>query len=108
MHRDFLAGAVLLMIGSVAAQSQESGDPRAGHSVAQRLCAECHAVEKGPSASPHMGAPTFSAVAAVPGMTTTALLAAIQTSHRERTMPNLILPPNDLRNVVAYIISLQE
>ena len=108
MYRDFLAGAVLLMVGSVAAQAQESADPQAGHAVARRICAECHAVEKEPSASPHMGAPTFSAIAAVPGMTTAALLAAIQTSHRERTMPNLILPPDDLRNVVAYIISLQQ
>jgi hypothetical protein len=46
-------------------------------------------------------------IATVPGMTAAALLAALQTSHRERTMPNLILPPNELRDVVAYVLSLK-
>jgi hypothetical protein len=34
-----------------------------------------------------------------------ALSAALQTSHR--TMPNLVLDPNELADVVAYILSLK-
>jgi hypothetical protein len=29
----------------------------------------------------------------------------LRTSHR--TMPNIIIPDDDLRNVVAYVLSLQ-
>jgi hypothetical protein len=38
-------------------------------------------------------------------MTSIALAAALRTSHR--TMPNIILADDDLRNVSAYIISLR-
>jgi mono/diheme cytochrome c family protein len=75
--------------------------------VAQRACAECHAVDKGQARSPNVAAPAFAAIAATRGMTAAALLAALQTSHPDRTMPNFILPPEELRDVVAYILSLQ-
>jgi hypothetical protein len=38
-------------------------------------------------------------------MTALALTAALQTSHK--TMPNLIVAPEDRADVVAYILSLQ-
>jgi mono/diheme cytochrome c family protein len=102
-----VATAVLLAAGSAGAGAQEAGDARAGLSVAQNTCAACHAIEKEQARSPNPDAPTFATIAAVPGMTMTALLAALQTSHRERTMPNLILPPDETRNVIAYILSLK-
>lgn len=105
MRALLLAGVTLLATGSLPAQ--ESGDPRAGQEVARQVCAACHAVEKGQSRSASAGVPTFMAIAAVPGMTAAALQSSIHTSHRDRTMPSLILPPEDLRDVVAYILSLQ-
>lgn len=102
-----LLSLMLSVIGLAAASAQEAGDVRAGRTVAQNSCAACHAVEGGQASSPNSGAPAFTTIAAVPGMTTAALLAALQTSHRERTMPNLILPPDELRDVVAYILSLK-
>src|SRR6187431_3680 len=39
-------------------------------------------------------------------MTATALTVWLQTSHP--TMPNIILEPNDVSNVVAYILSLKD
>jgi mono/diheme cytochrome c family protein len=95
--------ALALAVGPV--RSQESGAVLAGHLVAQRLCAECHAVERGQVRSPARSAPPFQAVVAVPGMTSIALQAALTTSHR--TMPNVMLPPDELSNVVTYILSLQ-
>jgi cytochrome c len=103
----FFASIILLVAGPVVAGAQEAGDARAGHVVAQSTCAVCHATEKEQARSPNPDAPTFETIAAVPGMTMTALLAALQTSHRERTMPNIMLPPDDLRNVIAYILSLK-
>ena len=38
-------------------------------------------------------------------MTETALYAFLQTSHRN--MPNIRLEPDEVRNVVAYILSLK-
>ncbi|WP_262266435.1 hypothetical protein [Microvirga yunnanensis] len=38
-------------------------------------------------------------------MTTTALTVALRTSHE--TMPNIMLEPTELRDVTAYITSLQ-
>jgi len=102
-HVAFLAGVILLVAGPLWAQ--EAGDPRGGYVVARQTCSVCHAIEKGRARSANAGAPTFAAIAAVPGMTAAALLASLQTSHR--TMPNLILPPEELRDVVAYILSLQ-
>ena len=54
--------------------------------------------------SPLAEAPTFQSVADTPGMTEMALTVWLQSSHP--TMPNIILKPDDLRNVVAYIRSL--
>ena len=39
-------------------------------------------------------------------MTATALRVWLQTSHP--TMPNIMLAPNDMDNVVAYILSLKD
>jgi len=95
-----LAGAV---IGAVAAQ--DFGDVARGRTVANTVCAECHAVGKGQAQSPNLEAPPFEAIANVPGMTGIALSAAIHTSHR--TMPNIVLPEADARDVIAYILSLK-
>ncbi len=54
--------------------------------------------------SPLPQAPTFQSVADTPGMTEMALTVWMQSSHP--TMPNIILKSDELRNVVAYIRSL--
>ena len=87
------------------AQAQEVGQPEAGRVLAQQICADCHAVLRGQASSPRAGAPTFEAIAAVPRMTTAALTVALRTSHR--TMPNIMLEPPELDNVIAYILSLK-
>jgi hypothetical protein len=56
--------------------------------------------------SPTMIAPTFTAVADTPGMNERALVVWFQSSDHE-TMPNLMLAPGDLDDVVAYIVSLR-
>jgi hypothetical protein len=46
-----------------------------------------------------------SAREAHPGMTTIALTPALPTLHRQ--MPNIVLQPDDRRDVIAYILSLK-
>jgi mono/diheme cytochrome c family protein len=81
------------------------GDPQRGLVYAKMACSECHAVEDG-EVSPNTKAPSFGAVADSPGMTERALVVWLQSSHHS-TMPNLIIAPGDLDNVVAYITSLR-
>ena len=47
----------------------------------------------------------FYTVAGTPGMSPLALRVALETPHH--SMPNLMLTANELRNVTAYIMSLQ-
>jgi mono/diheme cytochrome c family protein len=107
MNRAHLLPAIVIAFviatGSVAAQ--QVGDPRAGLDLAQRLCAQCHAVSKDEGRSPNVNAPRFPTIASVPGMTATALSAALNTSHR--TMPNIILDADQQANIIAYILSLK-
>ena len=98
-----LASAMVLVLGC-AARAQEA-DIAAGQAYAQKVCAACHAVLVNENMSPLAEAPTFQSVADTPGMTEMALSVWLQSSHP--TMPNIILKPDDLRNVVAYIVSLK-
>ena len=100
-----LALVVLVSGGGGGALAQDAGDAGKGHDFAQEVCAECHAVETDMDSSPFSPAPTFKEVANVPCMTATALRFVLQNPHRQ--MPDLILRPEDLRHVVAYILTLK-
>jgi mono/diheme cytochrome c family protein len=103
MKEVIVAAAALLALTS-GALAQEA-DIEAGAAYAERVCAACHAVLANEQISPLPQAPTFQSVADTPGMTELALTVWLQSSHP--TMPNIILKPDDLRNVVAYIRSLE-
>ena len=98
-----LAAAMLLAL-SAQAFAQEA-DIEAGAAYAGQVCAACHAVLPNEEISPLPQAPTFQSVADTPGMTELALTVWLQSSHP--TMPNIILERDDLRNVAAYIRSLE-
>jgi mono/diheme cytochrome c family protein len=87
------------------ARAQNVGSPQAGLAFARTICADCHAIESKAANSPNPAAPTFQRIANVPGMTETALYVSLQTPHR--TMPDLHLEGDELRNVAAYILSLR-
>jgi cytochrome c len=101
--RVLLATLAVLAITDVSAQ--EIGQAGRGFALAQQLCAQCHAVQKDAAASPNPAAPRFQTVASVPGMTSIALAAALNTSHR--TMPNILLEPGEQADIIAYILSLK-
>ena len=96
---------VLVATPCIIAHAQAAGDPAKGRQFVQQICSECHTVEKGQRLSPNGQAPTFETVAKTPGMTAIALTAVLRTPHRN--MPNIIIADDDLRNVVAYVLSLQ-
>lgn len=86
------------------AHAQQPGDARAGRVYVQTHCSICHALATG--ASPHLDAPSFSALANTPGMTERALAVALQTIHE--VMPDLVVESADRDNVIAYIMSLRQ
>jgi mono/diheme cytochrome c family protein len=85
--------------------AQDDGDARRGQVFAQRVCAQCHAVQRSEIRSPNPDAPTFPVIAAVPGMTALALTVVLQSAHN--AMPDLVLEPQDRRDVIAYILGLR-
>jgi mono/diheme cytochrome c family protein len=99
-----LAVLGLLAVSTERLAAQEDGDPQRGRVLAREVCAECHAVEPG-RPSPNPNAPTFEAIASVRGMSIRALTVALLTPHR--TMPNLVLEADELRNVATYILTLK-
>jgi mono/diheme cytochrome c family protein len=100
--------ASIAVLNVTAAPAQQAfGDAEAGYVVASEYCALCHAIARDESSVwPVLDAPSFEDVADTPGMTAMALYAWMTTSHP--TMPDIILASEELRNVVAYILSLQE
>ncbi|UPT61446.1 MAG: cytochrome c [Hyphomonadaceae bacterium JAD_PAG50586_4] len=83
----------------------ELGDPTLGLRYAEQSCASCHAVAAGRSLSPNPSAPAFDAVANTPGMTAIALNAWLHTPHP--SMPNLIVDPDRIDDLSAYLATLK-
>ena len=101
------AALALVLTASVAsAAAQEAGDPARGRNVARQVCAECHAVLASETISPRPELPTFKVIANTPGMTGTAVAVWLRTPHK--SMPNIMLPPQDVADLAAYIESMRD
>ncbi len=87
------------------ARGQEMGDVVAGQRLAREVCAECHAVEKGDFMVSLEGAPPFQQVADDPSASEVGLRVFLRTPHK--TMPDLILTPQQTDDIVTYILSLR-
>jgi len=96
--------AALLLAAPVRAQDQDPKDVRDGRAFAQRVCAICHGIQLG-QVSAVAGAPSFYTIAATRGMSPLALRVALESTHR--SMPNFAFTADELRTVIAYIMSLQ-
>jgi hypothetical protein len=102
MHRGrVLASAVFFCTNAYAV---ELGSKDAGHDYAQRICFACHDIEKG-DIGLFNAVPSFQKIADTQGMSPLALRVWLQTSHPN--MPDLIITPDDMDNVIAYIMSLK-
>ena len=72
--------------------------------MAEQQCSHCHAVKRD-EVSSDPEAPSFAEVAAEPSITEYMLRVFLKTSHP--TMPNLIIKPDDVDDLVSYIMSLK-
>jgi mono/diheme cytochrome c family protein len=100
-----LLAVIVLSLAAGFSEAQEIGQPGRGLALAQRLCSQCHAIGKEQTQSPNENSPPFRVIASVPGMTSIALSAALNTSHR--AMPNIMLEADEQADIIAYILSLK-
>ena len=77
-----------------------------GQAYAIQNCASCHAIEAYEEASPNPDAPAFAEAARLPGMNRRALDVWLHTSHP--SMPNFIIPPEQIEELSAYISTLED
>ena len=99
-----LAPAAILALAAASAHAQD-GDVAAGHDFAREACNACHLVDaKQKKPRRIVIGPAFRDIANTGGMTATALRVFLTTSHPK--MPNLILTPEEIADVTAYILSL--
>jgi mono/diheme cytochrome c family protein len=98
--------AAALAATALSANAQH-GDIAAGHSFAREACSACHVVDAQQQRPPRrifIGLP-FRNIANTRGTTATALRVFLTTSHPK--MPNPIVTPEQMADVVAYILSLR-
>lgn len=80
-------------------------DAAHGLAVAERLCSNCHAVSNA-TESARGDVPPFATIANFPEQTAERLAGKIIIPHPE--MPSVQLTMSELRDVVAYILSLRQ
>src|SRR5258708_39022968 len=105
MWRTVGIAGLIWFAAAACGHAQDEGDARQGQAFAQRVCAKCHTVQRSEIRSPNPAAPAFPAIAEVPGMTALALTVVLQSAHN--VMPDLVLEPQERRDVIAYILSLR-
>jgi cytochrome c len=99
-----LALAALLFVRLHNASGAASDSASAGHRLAESWCKDCHSIEAA-TAGAARGPPDFTAIANRPSTTALSLKVFFQTSHR--SMPNLIIAPDQADDLANYILSLR-
>ena len=98
-----LASSTLI---AVPAHGQGLEDKRQGRQLAERLCVNCHNVGSTSDGTSAEVAPSFKDLANRPDQTRERLAGRIVIPHPE--MPTIPLTRAEIRDIVAYIISLKE
>jgi mono/diheme cytochrome c family protein len=82
----------------------QSADPSLGRHLAETTCNACHQI--GSAASPNVKpvAPSFLDISRMPSTNELAIKVFLRSSHP--TMPNIILSPEEIDSVAAYIVGL--
>jgi len=108
-RRLIIAFAIVIMWDLSVSLAEESGPTtleRQGHALAERMCAQCHAVGKGGS-SPHSAAPAFRELSRRVDLDrfTNRLREGLISGHPD--MPMFRFARGDARALTAYLRSVQ-
>jgi len=96
-----LAASVSIVFATL---TEAMADPATGESLAGQWCVQCHGI-RADRLSPNLAAPTFPELAAEPSITEYSLRALLRSPHE--TMPHITFTPDQLDDIVAYIMSLK-
>jgi cytochrome c len=96
-------GAVVLL-SAMGPSLAQPADAKRGHALAARLCTNCHVIDEQGS-SVRTDVPSFPAIAKRKGATAEHLAGRIIVPHP--AMPGVSLTAAEIRDVVAYILSLK-
>ena len=80
-------------------------DAARGRDYVLRNCTQCHVVDSNQKSASDIG-PPFATIAAMPSVTAASLRVFLSSPHAR--MPDLILSSQQIRDVSAYILSLQK
>jgi cytochrome c len=94
----------IILAIALAAEEPAVADQSKGRVLAKQRCSECHGIKRGEK-SPNAAAPSFTDVADEPSLTEYTLRVFLRTPHP--TMPNLIIQPDEMDDIVSYIVSLK-
>lgn len=97
--------AMLAVINSAAAD-----DPaliRKGAGIAKQECSSCHQIN-GTSAPGQPKAPAFGEIGNMRSATMLSISVFLRSSHRNKTMPNILLSDEDVTALASYILSLRK
>ena len=93
-----------VLLGFTLAASAQSVDPSVGRHLAETVCSACHQSSGSPPQSPKSAAPSFIDISRMPSTNELAIKVFLRSSHP--TMPNIILSPEEINSLAAYIVSL--
>ncbi len=98
--------AVLAPPGAIGQPRLNTGDATNGRAVAERLCASCHGVAApAANSTTNPDVMSFPALAKRPGLSAEYLAGRIIIPHP--AMPDTSLKVLEIRDVIAYILSLK-
>lgn len=98
--------ALGLLTLSACATLTGPSDAKQGLAFAQAHCASCHGVKPG-TISSNPEAPSFAAIANIPGLTHTSLQTFLRDSHNYPAAMNFTLQPADVDALASYMVTLQ-
>jgi mono/diheme cytochrome c family protein len=103
----FVAAALSPFAQIVRAQPQRQPSVERGKEIAERACSGCHVIDSEKGATTFQGTevPSFRAIAALPDRTAGRLETFVMVPHR--SMPAIPLELSEVRDVVAYVLSLK-
>lgn len=96
---------MIIALAACSSSRGESGDPVAGRAVAKHICAECHLVA-GPDPNSLQRGPAFVELAGQTNMSAAYLRAFLKDPHGE--MPDIPLQKDDINDLIAYILAIDD
>jgi mono/diheme cytochrome c family protein len=99
------AAAAALVLALPTTASAQLASAERGRELSQRLCTNCHVVDVRASGPVRVDVPTFASIAARPDVSPALIAGGIIMPHP--AMPGVQLTVPEIRDIVAYILSLK-